>query len=193
MSIATFFPLSAEALYQYEYTSNPIYGGYYVWETEKESPLIGNITVSFRSANLLKGGESLDDISNFIMNFQSNIDDAQFGWPFESDPTNSDSSVGFKVDGVNEYGTPNQWDISVIRFEPIGPPEQTIMTWITSNNWYEGVDSGGSGSDVSWGGDHFSNPGTWTVTSPVPEHEPYAMMLAGLGMIGFVSRRKNSK
>jgi hypothetical protein len=29
--------------------------------------------------------------------------------------------------------------------------------------------------------------------SPVPENETYAMLLAGLGMIGFVSRRRNSK
>lgn len=181
LSFATFFPLSAEALYQYEYTSNPIYGGYYVWETEEESPLVGIITVSFTSVNLLKGGESLDDISNFVINFKSNIDDAQFGWPYESDPTNRDLSVGLRVEGVNEDGTPNQWDMGVVLFEPIGPPEQTIMTWIGSNHWYEDVGRGGSGADVSWGGGHFNNPGTWTMTSPVPEPETYAMMLAGLG------------
>ncbi len=42
-----------------------------------------------------------------------------------------------------------------------------------------------------------SNPGAWTVPVPavpaVPEPETYAMMLAGLGLIGFIARRRKQK
>ncbi len=35
-------------------------------------------------------------------------------------------------------------------------------------------------------------PGTWTVTS-VPEPETYAMMIAGLGLLGFLARRRKQQ
>jgi len=38
-----------------------------------------------------------------------------------------------------------------------------------------------------------NNPGTWTISAvPVPEPETYAMMLAGLGLMGFMVRRKKA-
>lgn len=33
----------------------------------------------------------------------------------------------------------------------------------------------------------------YNTTAPVPEPETYAMMLAGLGMLGFMARRRKSK
>jgi hypothetical protein len=36
-----------------------------------------------------------------------------------------------------------------------------------------------------------ANPGTWTISS-VPEPETYAMLLAGLGLIGFITYRRKS-
>ena len=35
--------------------------------------------------------------------------------------------------------------------------------------------------------------GVWLVRDPIPEPETYAMMLVGLGMLGFVARRKSNK
>lgn len=38
----------------------------------------------------------------------------------------------------------------------------------------------------------YNNPGTWTVTF-VPESETYAMLMAGLGILGAVARRRKQK
>jgi hypothetical protein len=39
-----------------------------------------------------------------------------------------------------------------------------------------------------------TNQATWMVqTTPVPEPETYAMMLAGLGLLGFIARRRKQK
>ena len=42
------------------------------------------------------------------------------------------------------------------------------------------------------GGGDINNPQLW-VLAPVPEPEAYAMMLAGLGVVGFAARRKNKR
>lgn len=50
--------------------------------------------------------------------------------------------------------------------------------------------------DLTWAshrvGDGFGTPVSFTVTA-VPEPETYAMMMAGLGLVGFVSRRRRNK
>ncbi len=38
--------------------------------------------------------------------------------------------------------------------------------------------------------DSFSFAGNWTYVTPVPEPEVYAMLAAGLGLMGFVARRR---
>ena len=50
-----------------------------------------------------------------------------------------------------------------------------VLVWLCSNSQLLG---------------RHSNPGTWSSVAPVPEPEQYALMLAGLGVIGFMVRRK---
>jgi hypothetical protein len=46
------------------------------------------------------------------------------------------------------------------------------------------------GDDESWGLDNFRVNLTLPAVTPVPEPETYALMLAGLGAVGFVARRR---
>ena len=44
------------------------------------------------------------------------------------------------------------------------------------------------------GGENFNNPGTWRIVpDAVPEPSTWAMMIAGFGMIGFMTRRRKSE
>ncbi len=40
------------------------------------------------------------------------------------------------------------------------------------------------------GYDYITPPGSLTATAPVPEPETWALMLAGIGVIGLISRRR---
>lgn len=50
----------------------------------------------------------------------------------------------------------------------------------------------GSYSSISWTVPDGENYHMFTIGAPVPEPETYAMLLAGLGLLGFIARRKNS-
>jgi hypothetical protein len=63
------------------------------------------------------------------------------------------------------------------------------LTVITDSTWVPGAD--GYNGKLS-----FANPidlGSPATFAPVPEPETYAMMLAGLGALGFMSRRRKAK
>jgi hypothetical protein len=50
----------------------------------------------------------------------------------------------------------------------------------------------GTGWQLPFGGSGFLSLQYTAVTAPVPEAESYAMMLAGLGLLGFVARRRKA-
>jgi hypothetical protein len=41
-------------------------------------------------------------------------------------------------------------------------------------------------------GESNNNPGTWTVVSVVPEPESFAMLLLGLGLVAYTSRKRKN-
>lgn len=187
LSLATFLPLSAEAIYQYEYTSNTITGTFHNYSPNFYTPFEGVLTVSFDSDNLLQGGEGLTDISNFAMRFDGDNFDRAMSYPV-NDPWMGDYySAVFAVSSVDANGLPTNWNMAIdFYYQPTGRSDSNII-W--TNTGSDGV-AGQYAIYNEYFGQSLNNPGTWTVTSPVPEPETYAMMLAGLGMIGFVSRRK---
>lgn len=70
----------------------------------------------------------------------------------------------------------------------------------TGSGSYRAVDYGVMNSDTSGNPISFNPTGKWTFeqtvtinTAPVPEPETYVMLLSGLGLIGFLARRRNNK
>jgi hypothetical protein len=92
--------------------------------------------------------------------------------------------------------------VSFTAFDLVGSDLTTILSTGTLTSAGPRLAFGGLES-ISSVGDYFIHiagvstgtagyTGTLSLVSPVPEPETYAMMLAGLGFMGFVSRRRKS-
>jgi hypothetical protein len=84
------------------------------------------------------------------------------------------SSIGYSQSGVLNYGS---WASFTV-----GSGLHSGINTLTFDVYNE---SGPSGLRVNFNG-------TGSVLNPVPEPETYAMMLAGLGMMGFIARRRKA-
>lgn len=103
---------------------------------------------------------------------------------------------GLFLHEVDSNGLPTKWlfNTKVITFLTDGYYQS--VEYQTSNFYGPGTAS--FNVDYYWPIAHqeiiaTSTTGVWTlneISSPVPENEPYAMMLAGLGMVGYFGRRK---
>ncbi|ALQ50580.1 FxDxF family PEP-CTERM protein [Nitrosomonas ureae] len=111
-------------------------------------------------------------------------------------PTSISTVAGGGVTAVNLQNGGGPTGIFDFRYDMINPKNDKL-TGLESVTWHVGglgsatlpgfngelalhVQGIGSNGDSAW----------YVATSPVPEPETYAMLLAGLGLIGFMTRRK---
>ena len=114
----------------------------------------------------------------------------------DADPTRPPGSVWnpnwtmtMEIGAVDANGLPTVWDISLLRQLHTPEGREDISRISTSNNGDSVV--GGTESYYYFAGG-ITAPGTWTMgVSAVPEPETYAMLLAGLGLVGAVARRRS--
>ena len=103
--------------------------------------------------------------------------------------TNTTANVGslfaFKTDSI---GNIFQWQVTVY----IGSVNQFSIATVNAPSLYPIYDQVIVNSGNSAYGQILNNPGTWTVAT-VPEPETNAMILAGLGLMGAVARRRKNK
>lgn len=205
-SYMTFLSTLASAAYQYEYTGNPFTTTFnshillpdppYVWDVSL--PQQEYISVVFTSNTLLAPGASFDDISGFSItavnpdNFRQLI----YPSPFPTDPSGNPSMGNLVYDGVftissvNANGVPTGWNISV-DYNYSAPTGRFTQTFIqTATNQEKTL--GGYEGFFDYYGESNNNPGTWTVVSVVPEPESYAMLLLGLGLVAYTSRKRKN-
>lgn len=205
-SYMTFLSTPASADYQYEYTGNPFTTTFnshillpdppYVWDVSL--PQQEYISVVFTSNTLLAPGASFDDISGFSITAVNpdNFRQLVYPSPFPTDPSGNPSMGNLVYDGVfsissvNANGVPTGWNISVDYnyFAPTGRFTQTFIQTATNQE----KTLGGYEGFFDYYGESNNNPGTWTVVSVVPEPESYAMLLLGLGLVAYASRKRKN-
>ena len=214
------FTTSAHATYQYIYTGNtfitstitPNWGGdmscnpdptAYCIETREEF-----VSVTFTFATLLSAGVNLPANLSFVIStndvndpYRSRALPYPFIYPYPPDypppvppdpigtPGNPYNIGTFNILSVNSFGLPTDWDISV--YNAYNNSHDNVDSFIrtsTNQDSAAGTDSRFS----NYSGQLDNAPGQWTV-SAVPEPSTYAMLLAGLSLISFFAKRRNSK
>ena len=136
------------------------------------------------SGNIAPGQTNTASFASLTYNLVGKSDDALFG-PFSSNPSGSTSgtlSFDTAQKGLFVLGIKGGPDYSLYLFNG-GSSGITSLNWDTL-----GITTGGgkAGPGLS----HFA---LFTSTTPIPEPETYALMLAGLGVIGFIARRRKQQ
>lgn len=197
LSLALFSSFS-HAVYQYTYTGNTFTGTLSQYEYNAPEPYIstkeftGEIFLQFTSPTLLTGPIDINDIDSFTMageripNYETYPEvkgSLAYPGPFQN-PTYQ-TTAEFDIFSVDANGLPTNWDINISGF--LGYTRHTYPNF--SSTPFSDKIYGYSEYGYEWTAELNNNPGEWKVTSVVPEPEVYAMMLAGLGLIGFATRK----
>jgi hypothetical protein len=123
------------------------------------------------------GGYDILGISGFVTGLGGGVISGLVGNPAQPDATNNGL---FIYDNVGFFGTPHVNHNGVLFQTSNGATWNLYSNSATDYELYAYESSVGPSVDVH---------GTLTVTA-VPEPETYAMMLAGLGLVGFMARRR---
>jgi hypothetical protein len=202
LGLAVFSSTSYSA-YQYTYYGNTITGTFTQYHPDLPEPyntptvseFTGAVFVQFVSPTLLTGPIDMANIDSFMMGgettpgFSGNgsiIGNWVYPYPYQV-PAYSNYGE-FAINSVDANGLPTDWNIKMFGNE--GYTRHTYYNFETTP--YLDKIYGYSEYGSEWSGEIAMNPGQWKVTSVVPEPETYVMLLAGLGLVGFVYKRRRS-
>lgn len=192
------FSTLSHSAYQYTYSGDTITGTltqYHIFEPEPYTTteeFTGAIFLQFTSPTLLSGPADLTNIGSFMMggettpSFYGNgsiIGNWVYPYPYQVDAYHSYGE--FQILAVDANGLPTDWNIKLQG--DAGYTRHTYSNFETTPT----IDKiyGYSEYGYDWSG-QTTNPGQWSVISVVPEPETYAMLLTGLGLIAYVTRRR---
>lgn len=201
LTLIGFSSLSYSA-YQYTYTGNTITGTLSQYEFDAPEPYIstkeitGEIFLQFTSPTLLSGPIDINDIDGYTMageripNFETYPEvKGTLAYPGPFQTPGYQTFGDFNIFAVDANGLPTDWNISI--GADLGITRHTYPNFSTTT--FSDRFNGYSEYGYEWSAELTNNPGQWQVTSVVPEPESYAMMLAGLGLMGVVAKRRKSK
>ena len=202
LSLAGLFGGSAHA-YEYYYVSNVFQVNFTSFSGGPNGPITYTqdsvITARIDTPTLLTAGSTWSPGTVIQMSrVVDNYPWQQLTYPDpNADPSfppgtvwNPNLTATMTIGAVDANGMPTVWDISLQRQlnTPTGREDlSNLFTSNTGDRAYGGYQGFSSYSGASGG------PGTWTMAAAIPEPESYAMLLAGLGLIGVISRRRSAR
>lgn len=201
ISLASLFGGSAHA-YQYNYVSEVIPVEFTSYQGGPGGTTITFIQYSIITARiytptLLTAGSTWAPGTIIEMNrYSDNLNQQSLIYPDpNADPTRPPGSVWnpnwtatMNIGAVDANGLPTAWNVSLQRQLNTPTGREDISNLFISDTGDSA--SGGYQTFSSFNGASTA-PGTWTMgAAVVPEPETYAMLLAGLGLIGAVARRR---
>lgn len=136
-----------------------------------------------------------DDPLTFNAGVLTNLLSGQYNWSYTLTGTSFDATYSFtlpEATGIVVKVDP-YWGVSPTAVTLTSGLASTTMTW--NGDYYQGSTVGLAGQSFTLhvtgtgaGGNSFNN---FVTAAPVPEPETFAMLLAGLGLIGAITRRRN--
>ena len=203
MITSSVFSSSTFADYQYIYSGNVFSTTFNVLHDNPPYDLPWaldeHISAAFTTPTLLNAGANLIDVPAFtisaisdysrVLPYPSPNPNPDFGWSDNGWP--DINYVGnLNIAAVNSYGLPTEWNISVdYSFtSPTGHFHQSFIKTSTNKD----ITYGGYEGFSDYLGQLDNHPGMWSVTA-VPEPEKFVMFFAGLGLMGFIARRRKNE
>ncbi|HUO44341.1 MAG TPA: FxDxF family PEP-CTERM protein [Burkholderiales bacterium] len=156
-----------------------------------------NFSYIFGDSQVVTGSFSGNLVGSFI-NDISNIQVSLNGTPFLTDGSGSLYAAGWDPVALNYDSAPVvSTDASLNNFIFA---DSNVPTDFGASNYFTFTNDSTYGSlafavNTNTGGIALDNPtnGSWSVTvAAVPEPESYAMLMAGLGLVGVIARRRRS-
>lgn len=196
-------PTLAQADYLYQYTGNEFtvsttaqtyvdLGGDNFIYIPVTTTYQARITASVYTPTLLTSSSSLADGIHFTVTGSKEYGGPitlEFPKEFPFDPSYYPQNSGvFTISSVGADNLPTGWNIGISQYIFLGGRGHLVdFSTSTALDAISGYDE----PFIVFSGSLENSPGSWKV-SVVPEPESYAMLLAGLGLIGYSARRRKA-
>jgi hypothetical protein len=200
--LAAGMPDIVKADYIYTYTGNVFQANYEVITATEpgefytvNTPFQTSINAVIRTATLFTPGANIDDVISMTFTaafvYDTTTQVTYPGPPPNPSDYNPQVTGYLDIASVDANGLPTAWNVIIDQYVFLGGRGHNVnMATSTFSNSITGYDE----PFVTFGGALANNPGTWQVAlSPVPEPETYGLFLIGLGMIGYLGRRRYPK
>lgn len=187
------FTLSPQALAAYEYTYTS--GSNLYFESNVVSGNGLNITpddlikIVIRSDNLLTPTDNL----LFDASLKFSVGNYTQGAAFTEAQPPELNFTNLAISEFDNNNLPIQWAFDISRVVALAPEDNSSYFFLSSPEFNVFSASADTPRGVFNIISTYANTGNWTlneISSPVPEVETYAMMITGLGLMGFVARRR---